>query len=209
MKRVLHVMKWGLQPFWSRNDANTAKSCINARSETLLGKSMFKIPLEAGGRGVLIANGFYEWQNVADEKRKSPYFVSEENGPLYMAVVYDLPKAKANKEDQFTIITVDASPSVAWLHDRMPALLKLDQLDEWLDVKRFSLKEAIAVLKPFDGDLKVQRASPLVNSVKNDGVELISYKRTREETNSITHQYSIENYFSSSSRNKRSKSTKE
>ncbi|GJQ15490.1 hypothetical protein GpartN1_g7281.t1 [Galdieria partita] len=201
-KRVLHVMKWGLQPFWSRSVSNTAKTCVNARSETLLEKNMFRVPLKAGGRGVLIVNGFYEWKKDAEEKRKNPYFISVENGPLYMAVVYDLSKEKSSKEGQFTIITVDASPCVAWLHDRMPALLEPNQLDVWLDTKKFSLEEALTLLRPLEGNLKVQQASRRVNSVRNDGAELISYKRTREETDRSTSQSSIENFFSSSSRNK-------
>lgn len=204
MQRVLHVMKWGLEPFWSRKKSNEVKHCINARSETLLEKNMFKVPLKAGGRGVLIANGFYEWQKLPGEKGKVPYFISDEAGPLYLAVVYDLFEDESHKEGQFTIVTVDANPSLAWLHDRMPAILKPQQLEEWLNTKKFSAEEAVAILKPFEGKLKTQMASPLVNSVKNDGEELISFKRTREDSK----HYSIDSFFSLNSRNKFPKSTK-
>lgn len=200
--RVLHVMKWGLRPFWSRGDSKAVvNNCINARKETLLEKNLFKVPLTTGGRGILIVNGFYEWQKESVEK--IPYFISTEEGPLYMAVVYDVRKEEANEQGEFTIVTVDASPSVAWLHDRMPALLTPNLVEEWLDTKRFSPEEAVTLLKPFDGNLKVQLASPRVNQVKNDGVELISYKRPREETIRPS-QSRMDSFFSSSSRKQRS-----
>eukprot|EP00871_Galdieria_phlegrea_P003296 jgi/Galph1/3968/GphlegSOOS_G2581.1 len=197
---VLHVMNWGLVPFWAHPESQRSNTtaCFNARSETLLEKNMFKVPLKYGRRGVLVADGFYEWQNDEGQGKKTPYFISAEEGPLFMAVIYNVfyPKHKDEEEEGcFTIITVDASSSVAWLHDRMPALLSPAEIKIWLDTKNYSDESAWKILKPFEGNLRVQRASYLVNSTRNDGPDLLSFNDGVDPSKSQT---SILQFFSQS-----------
>lgn len=54
--------------------------------------------------------------------------------PCSGSVVFcDAVDAEGNRLFTFTILTVDSSQRLAWLHDRMPALLKSEeQIQAWL-----------------------------------------------------------------------------
>lgn len=74
-ERILQPMKWGLVPSWHRGDPKEfTYNMSNARSDTLLDKKSFKSPLEKGKRCVVLAEGFFEWQNLKGGK-KQPYFI--------------------------------------------------------------------------------------------------------------------------------------
>lgn len=45
----------------------------NARSDTMLEKRSYKIPLRKGQRCVVVADGFYEWNKT--ENGKQPYYI--------------------------------------------------------------------------------------------------------------------------------------
>lgn len=74
----------------------------------------------------------------------------------------------------FTIITTTANSLMAPVHDRMPSILdEGDDLSLWLNPAS-ELKDLRVLLVPAPEDLLEKRpASPLVNSVKNDGPELL------------------------------------
>ena len=72
--RVLEMMKWGLVPFWAK-DQKIGNKMINARAETLDAKPSFKHILKTR-RCLVPASGFYEWKKVG--KSKVPYYVKLE-----------------------------------------------------------------------------------------------------------------------------------
>ena len=47
-------------------------SLTNARSDTLLQKKSYKVPLLNGQRCVIVADGYYEWK--ANTNGKQPYY---------------------------------------------------------------------------------------------------------------------------------------
>ena len=52
----------------------------------------------------------------------------------------------------YTIITVPASSDLAWLHDRMPAVLPTrEAVMAWLDVQHTPLMSALKLLQPYEG----------------------------------------------------------
>ena len=58
-ERVLQPMRWGLIPSWHRGDPKEfSYNMSNARSDTLLDKRSFKLPLEKGKRCVVLAEGY-------------------------------------------------------------------------------------------------------------------------------------------------------
>eukprot|EP00794_Sanderia_malayensis_P015303 gene15303-16880_t len=88
---------------------------------------------------------------------------------VYMAALYDTWKAPGAAEPRYTytIITVNSSSSLSWLHDRMPAILETEeQVSRWLNVGEVRKNEAIKLLKPADC-LNWYPVSTVVNSVKN------------------------------------------
>lgn len=73
----------------------------------------------------------------------------------------------------FAIITTAVNELMAPIHDRMPAILEGDDLALWLN-PRTSAQDLPRLLAPAPESLLEARAvSSLVNSVKNDGQELL------------------------------------
>ncbi len=69
-KRQLEWMRWGLIPSWAK-EAKMGAKLINARAETVAEKPAFRTAFK-GRRCLIIADGFYEWQQQG--KQKQPYY---------------------------------------------------------------------------------------------------------------------------------------
>eukprot|EP00055_Hartaetosiga_balthica_P007265 m.24669 g.24669 ORF g.24669 m.24669 type:complete len:441 (-) comp5685_c0_seq1:1140-2462(-) len=71
----------------------------------------------------------------------------------------------------YSIITQPASPSLKWLHERMPAVLPTkDAIRDWLDTKRVPIEQALKRITPYD-DLKFYPVSTCVGNIRNNGPE--------------------------------------
>nr|CAB3253394.1 embryonic stem cell-specific 5-hydroxymethylcytosine-binding protein-like [Phallusia mammillata] len=191
-ERVLCAMRWGLIPKWFKggNVDKVNYSMNNARSDTMLEKKSYKIPLQKGQRCVLVVEGFYEWHTSSagkqpyyiyfpdkdsDEPSSDPEDDQNENQPptrlITMAGIFE--KTLYENEDfySFTVITVDADPSFSWLHHRMPAVLANDdEIDKWLDYENVPLDKALELIKP-KNCLKWHPVSSFVNNSRNHGPE--------------------------------------
>ena len=102
---------------------------INARIENLREKSLFK-PHIANGRCVVPASGYFEWKKPAEgEKKKVKHRIKDRQGNLlFMAGLWR--EGKNGRE--FVVITKEPFGEVAGIHDRMPVMLRTDQLESWL-----------------------------------------------------------------------------
>lgn len=96
---------------------------INARAETADEKPLFRESV-AMRRCVIPSTGFYEWDR---EKRKHLFRLPGEQ-VLYMAGLYE----RREGERRYCILTTAANGSMAPIHDRMPLVLRREQLDPWL-----------------------------------------------------------------------------
>jgi len=102
---------------------------INARAETLKTKGMFSRLLTVG-RCVVPAGEYYEWQKSGREQIK--HFIKDNEGNLlFMAGLYQ----EASDGREFVIITKDAYGDVTDIHDRMPVILRANQIEDWLSGK--------------------------------------------------------------------------
>jgi putative SOS response-associated peptidase YedK len=82
--------------------------------------------------------------------------------------------AEGGVSQVFVILTTRANTLMSPIHDRMPAVLDESQLDQWMDSSNLDLVSLRAMLAPAPQNwLIAERASPLVNSVKNDSPELL------------------------------------
>jgi putative SOS response-associated peptidase YedK len=115
-------MRWGLIPHWAK-DQKTAYKMINARVETLTQRPAFRGRL-SHNRCLVPASGFYEWQG--EGRDKTPYDIHPEGQPyLAFAGLYDVWITPRGEElSTFTIITTEADPVMAWLHNRMPVVVE-------------------------------------------------------------------------------------
>jgi putative SOS response-associated peptidase YedK len=167
--RKLETMRWGLVPAWSKTDAGFATR-INACGETLTERSSYR-PILARGRCLIPADGFYEWQMPF----KQPFFFKlRGDEPFVFAGLCDAwEKPDGPVLKTFTVITTSSNKLVAQVHDRMPAILERKDIHAWLDPETL-IADAMAMLKPYpDTAMESHPVRPLVNSVKNNGPQLI------------------------------------
>ena len=136
---------------------------INARSETVKEKSMFKSRVQAG-RCVVPAAGYYEWKAVEGQKKKDKHIIKDKRGNLlFMAGLYR--DGKDGRE--FVIITKNPVGDVVEIHDRMPVILVVNQLESWL-----SGEMPIDALASLDYDCYGESCEAPVSG--NDGMEQLS-----------------------------------
>lgn len=175
--RRLGTLSWGLLPGWAK-DASSAKRMVNLRAETVTGKAGFRRMLE-GRRCVIPADGFYEWKQMGEGRRKQPFFVtSRDRRPLALAGVWAAWRDPVGEDPDSirtcTIITTDPNDLIAPLHDRMPAILTEEAWEVWLDEDQTDADVLSRLLVPYPSELlEVWPVGLEVNSVANEGSRLV------------------------------------
>lgn len=169
-ERSLDVLRWGLVPYFTK-DLKKAQRPINARAESLASSAMFKAAL-ARRRCIVPADAFYEWKTVQDGKQ--PYAIARADGtPLALAGLWEGWRDPSGEIlRSFTIVTTKANAEMGRLHDRMPVILEEEDWRAWLgEVPR----DPTELLRPAaDGILRLWPVSRAVNSVRNNGPELLA-----------------------------------
>ena len=138
-------------------DPKASKRVINARSETVESKYMFRKCLDKK-RLIVPAKGFYEWKTEENKKKTKTLIRVSGQEAIYMAGLYDEFELPGHgKILCFTILTVDASPQVASIHNRMPALLEERHLELWLNDRIFARYRSMLnkILVPYQGNLEI------------------------------------------------------
>jgi putative SOS response-associated peptidase YedK len=170
--RRLGTMRWGLVPSWSTEPLPSTRP-FNARAETLTELPSFSRSVQRR-RCVVPVDGFYEWRTGSGGAR--PYHLSAFDGsPLALAGIWDRrPGPDGEGVSTFAVVTTAANPDVAPLHDRMPVLLSRRDCEAWLDPALDDTDELGTLLRSArPGTLLVREVSRRVNSVRNDGPELL------------------------------------
>jgi putative SOS response-associated peptidase YedK len=170
--RQIVLMRWGLIPHWSK-DEKTAYKMINARVETLTQRPAFR-GLLSHNRALVPACGYYEWQGQGLEK--TPYYIHPQ-GEQYIAFagLYDTWTTPDGEElSTFTIITTEADPLMARLHNRMPVILTRELEAAWLDPELTTAPDVLDILSRSTGlELEAYPVSRMVNKPNNDSQALI------------------------------------
>ncbi|MDQ3142992.1 MAG: SOS response-associated peptidase [Bacteroidota bacterium] len=167
-----HYLKWGLIPSWAK-DAKIGSKMINARSETLLEKPVFKSALKSR-RCLIPFDGFYEWK-LTESTIKKPYRIKVTDVDIFaLAGLFDRWKnADGSWIGSFTIITQEANEFMKQLHDRMPAILRKEQERMWLD-QNLPVEQCLKLIEPYPDDLMIAYPVSLsVNNVRNNDATLI------------------------------------
>ncbi|VFV29912.1 Hypothetical predicted protein [Lynx pardinus] len=196
-------MRWGLVPSWFKEDdpSKLQFNTTNCRSDTIMEKRSFKVPLGKGRRCVVLADGFYEWQRRQGTSHKQPYFIyfpqakTEESGStdvvespehwkkvwdnwrlLTMAGIFDCwePPEGGDLLYSYTIITVDSCKSLNDIHPRMPAILDgEEEVSKWLDFGEVSTQEALKLIHPTE-NITFHAVSFVVNDSGNNTPECVT-----------------------------------
>jgi putative SOS response-associated peptidase YedK len=133
-RRELKLLKWGLEPSWSK-DPSIGYKTINARSESVTEKPSFRNAFKHR-RCLVPADSFYEWRR--DGKLKAPVrILPEDRDPREAAKPGALPLfafAGIWENGTFTILTRAAEGALSALHDRMPVILRdREEERDWLE----------------------------------------------------------------------------
>ena len=164
--------RWGLVNRWAK-DNSRASQCINAKAETVEVRPSFRDAFKKR-RCVVPADGFYEWTGPKGTRR--PMWIHRADGKLilFAGLYEDWFPEKDKPETTFTIITCEPNAVTRPIHNRMPVILEERAADDWMnpaEADPLSLKRLL--IPAADDVLLAQPASPLANSVRNDGPELL------------------------------------
>ncbi|HEY7914901.1 MAG TPA: SOS response-associated peptidase [Blastocatellia bacterium] len=170
--RQLVPVRWGLVPSWAK-DPSIGSKMINARAETVTEKASYRNAFKKR-RCLVVADGFYEWQNTGDAKR--PMYIRLKSGkPFGFAGLYEVWKSPEGKElTTCTIITTEANELMKPIHERMPVIIPAELLDKWLDPAIEGKEQLLDMLRPYPaGEMEAYPVSKRVNSPRNNSPECI------------------------------------
>ena len=165
----LSFFRWGLIPFWAKDPA-IGNKLINAKAETITGKSSFKNAFRSK-RCLVLANSFFEWKK---DREKNPYrILMKDEKPFAMAGIWDRwTTSDGEIIRSFSILTTSPNGLIIEIHDRMPVILEASDEKRWLSPLPES--ELLSLLKPYPAEkMKAYKISRLVNSPKNDTADIL------------------------------------
>ncbi len=117
------VMQWGY-PI-------SGKLLINARSETIAEKPLFRSSLSSG-RCLVPCTGFYEWKGEGRQKQK--YRIWPEGAQFfYLAGLFRRFRLDGQWSDRFVIVTAPANEAMREIHPRMPLIVPAKSAGLWLE----------------------------------------------------------------------------
>ena len=164
---VLKPMRWGLIPFWAK-DESIGDRMINARAETVMEKPAFRTPFKRR-RCLVVADSFYEWQKLPNSKLKQPMrILLKDEQPFGFAGLWDTWTSPDGSEvETFTIITGEPNELVATIHNRMAVILPPEHHQQWLDPKFQDTEALTHLLVPYRvEEMKAHPVSTMVNNPK-------------------------------------------
>ena len=168
--REIVTLSWGMLPHWAKSAGD--RRYINARGETVFEKPAFRAAARRS-RCLVVADGYYEWK--AAGARKTPYFFSMTEGrPFAMAGMWDSWERERDRIESFAIITTTANELSAAVHDRMPAIIKPEDYDLWLDAKIADPARLAPLIAPYAANsMQCWTVSTKVGDPKNETPDLI------------------------------------
>jgi putative SOS response-associated peptidase YedK len=179
-QRKIDVVSWGLIAPWAKDGAAALRSqsqAINARSESVAEKPTFRSAFRKT-RCLIPASGYYEWATeLGSFKSKQPVYISRKDSHLlgFAGIFSSWVSPEGVVRKSAAIITCDAQGELAKIHNRMPVFLSRDDWDSWLNPDFTNQNELKALIDKREDDQKLQfwPVRPLVNSIRNNGAELI------------------------------------
>lgn len=159
-RRVLRPATWNYL-------VSGGRPLVNMRGERVGSGSGFRDAFQSR-RCAVVTDGFYEWPG----KGLAPFWFHRTDGDLVLlGGLFQQPKG-TDEHARFTVLTTRPNQSIAPVHDRMPVIVMLTQLDEWLTAEP---AQAARLIRPStDGALVATPVSKRVNSVKHDDPECVA-----------------------------------
>lgn len=167
-------VRWGLIPHWAK-EMNSGYSTINARSETVDSKPMFRDAFRHR-RCLIPADGFFEWEARPDRKIKQPWFITlRDREPMAFAGIWERWHSPQGEElESCSIIVIEANEFIRPIHDRMPVVLPPDAWANWFNPVAGDVGDLKGLLKPYRAEeMAAWHVNTGVNNVRNDTPECV------------------------------------
>lgn len=167
------LVRWGLLPGWAK-DPRRLPLLINARSEEAAEKPAFRAAVRHR-RTLVPASGFFEWRTLGP-KSKQAYWVRPREGGVvaFGGLMETWHEAGGSEIDTGAILTTAANDDVAFVHQRMPVIIKPKDFDRWLDCRGNEPRDVSDLMKPVEaGFFEAVPVSDRVNKVANTGPDNI------------------------------------
>ncbi|MGB7981909.1 MAG: SOS response-associated peptidase [Candidatus Nanopelagicales bacterium] len=180
VQRQLRRARWGLVPSWAR-DPSIGSRMINARWENAGSKPAFRAAF-AKRRALIPADGYFEWYlpeapagaGRPSKPTKQPYFIHRTDGAsIALAGLYEFWRPTPDDEwlVSVSVLTTQALGPLSVIHDRTPVIIAPEGYAQWLDPTAAGTPDFDALLPV--GALSAHPVSTAVNSVRNNGPELV------------------------------------
>ncbi|KKJ98434.1 hypothetical protein PK34_04375 [Stutzerimonas stutzeri] len=156
----LSRVRWGLTPAWLTDLTRTP---AQARAETISEQPMFREAFRLR-RGLLPANGFYEWRGSA---RKRPYWMTSEGSLGYFAALWEAYPVQGHTYLSAAVVTLPAATL------RRPLMLDEAGQAAWLDPET-PLETLQALLAQPQPALRERPLATVVNDPRIDGPECLT-----------------------------------
>jgi len=169
------MLHWGLIPSWAK-DRKMGSKLINARAETVAEKPAFRSAFRKR-RCLVVADGFYEWQQQENKKQKQPFYFRLSDGePFAFAGLWEHWQDATGEEiESCTVLTTEANDLMRPIHNRMPVILEPKNYDLWLNSEATKLELLQPLLHPYPTEeMTAYPVSTVVNKPVNDSAECIN-----------------------------------
>lgn len=164
----LAVISWGFIPGWSN------KILINAQAEKLSTSRVWSRAFRES-RCIVPADYFFEWKRSTNGKK--PYLIRLKNKKLmgFAGLILNFIDEKGKDRQGFVIITTRPNLLMEKIHNRMPAILRIEDENEWLNPDNIEDEQLSKMLLPISSDeMEKYEVGPQINSPKNNNPEIIN-----------------------------------
>lgn len=129
---AIRSMMWGYPGYADREHPNAKpRPLINAKAETAITLPTWRDSLLTRRCAVPTA-GFYEWQHGTDKARTQYLFGVPGETVVFLAGIYRLfTETDGARILRFSVLTTEANSSMRDVHNRMPVVLRQDELAGW------------------------------------------------------------------------------
>lgn len=169
--QLIERARWKLLPFWVKTEDEAKKyaNTLNAHCDEIFVKKSYT-PFIGKRHGLLWVTGFYEPHKVEGVKETENFYVYHPAKEIFsLGVVYAPWKDKETQVgyNTFTILTVDANPMMAEIHNeklRMPLVIPPNLRSNWLNAS--AEEEVKSFFKPYEGELKAHKIGVRVTAAR-------------------------------------------
>jgi putative SOS response-associated peptidase YedK len=172
--RLFALARWGLIPSWAK-DIRIGYNTINARADTVAEKPSFRSAFQRR-RCLIPADGSFEWQEIAGNKIKQPWYISLTNQePMALAGLWEHWQGSDGSEiESCTIIVTAGNEMMQPIHDRMPVILSPETWATWLDTANTNKQGLHSLLTQYPAEeMAAWPVSTVVNSPRHNSGECI------------------------------------